>query len=415
MMEKYDVIVVGGGASGMMAAGRAGQVGCRVLLLEKMQQLGTKLSITGKGRCNITNIGELDSFLLHYGGNGKFLHNCYARFFNKALIDFFKERGVAVVVERGGRVFPAAGDANIIVDCMESYVRGSGVEVRKGLGVDSISVNSGKVTGVEVEGVKISSVSVILATGGASYPETGSTGDGYRFALDLGHRVRKPEPNLVPVEIVEDFVGDLQGINLKNVELSAFSEGRRFAHLFGEMVFTHFGISGPIVLTMSREIVQVFSKHNVRLAINFKPALARAQLDQRLLREFAQHGKKKYKTVMKHLLPARMVDTFVRITGISADKKVSEIDRIERQTIVDLLRGFPLTVKRIRPIDEAIVTSGGIALDEIDPRTMQSRLVGGLFFCGEVIDITGDTGGYNLQAAFSTGYVAGECACNSSR
>ena len=411
-MADYDVIVVGGGASGMMAAGRAAETGCRVLLLEKMLRLGSKLSITGKGRCNITNIGELDSFLLHYGENGKFLHNCYARFFNRDLIDFFKEHGVATVVERGGRVFPVSGEARSIVKCLKIYVRANGVHIRTGCRVDGISVGNGKVSGVEIDGESLSSASVILATGGLSYPATGSTGDGYRFALDLGHRIRKPEANLVPIEIAEHFVQDLQGVDLENVELSAFSGGRRFARASGDMLFTHFGVSGPIVLTMSREIVKVFPKHDVKLVINFKPALTRVQVEQRLLREFTRHGRKKYKTVMRYLLPTRLVDTFVRVSGVRGGKKACEIDRMERQMTVDLLRGFPLTVKRIRPIDEAIVTAGGVALEEIDPLTMQSRLVKGLFFCGEMIDIDGDTGGYNLQAAFSTGYVAGESACS---
>ncbi|MGB7053874.1 MAG: NAD(P)/FAD-dependent oxidoreductase [bacterium] len=410
-MEKYDVIVVGGGASGMMAAGRAAETGCRVLLLEKMQRLGSKLAITGKGRCNITNMEELESFLLHYGANGKFLHNCYARFFNEDLIDFLETKGMAIVVERGKRVFPAHDDAESIVRCLHDYLKKNGVEVRTGFKVDEILVSDEFAAGVQGDGIDIPGESVIVSTGGLSYPLTGSTGDGYRFAMDLGHRVRKPEPNLVPVEIEEDFVTTLQGLSLKNIELTAFVSGRRFSRLFGEMLFTHFGISGPIVLTMSREVVKMLSGNRVTLLINFKPALTKAQLEQRLLREFSQYGKMKYKNVLKHLLPIKLVDVFVGVSGISADKPVCEINRLERQRIIQFLNSFPLTVKGVRPIDEAIVTDGGIALDEIDPLTMQSRVVKGLFFCGEVIDIAGDTGGYNLQAAFSTGYVAGESAC----
>ncbi|KPL13058.1 hypothetical protein AMJ74_05785 [candidate division WOR_3 bacterium SM1_77] len=411
-MEKYDVIVVGGGAAGMMAAGRAAETGCRVLLLEKMQRLGSKLAITGKGRCNITNMEALESFLPHYGTNGKFLWNCYARFFNQDLIDFLELQGMSIVVERGKRVFPAHDDAEGIVRCLHNYLKKNGVEIRTGFKVDEILVSDEFAAGVQGDGIDIPGESVIVSTGGLSYPLTGSTGDGYRFAMNLGHRVRKPEPNLVPVEIEEDFGTTLQGLSLKNIELTAFASGRRFARLFGEMLFTHFGVSGPIVLTMSREVVKMLSGNRVTLLINFKPALTKAQLEQRLLREFSQYGKMKYKNVLKHLLPMKLVNVFVGVSGISADKPVCEINRLERQRIIQFLNSFPLTVKGVRPIDEAIVTNGGIALDEIDPQTMQSRVVKGLFFCGEVIDIAGDTGGYNLQAAFSTGYVAGESACS---
>jgi predicted Rossmann fold flavoprotein len=412
VIDKYDVIVIGGGASGMMAAGRAAEIGCRVLLLEKMERLGSKLAITGKGRCNITNMEELEAFLAHYGKRGKFLRNCFARFFNRDLVDFFEGLGVATVVERGKRVFPADDDADGIVRCLRKHLDENKVEVRTGFKVDDILVKEGYVNGVNGNGVDVSGASVIVATGGMSYPKTGSTGDGYRFAMDLGHRVRKPEPSLVPLEIEQVFVHILQGLGLKNVELSAFADGRRFAHLFGEMLFTHFGISGPIVLTMSRDIVKMIEKRKVTLTINFKPALSKSQLERRILREFSAYGKMRYKNVLKHLLPVRLVQIFTQITDIPADKRVSEINRLERQKIIEFLRAFPLTVKGARPIDEAIVTDGGVALDEIDPLTLHSRFVKGLFFCGEVIDIAGDTGGYNLQAAFSTGFVAGENACN---
>lgn len=411
MTDNYDVIVVGGGASGMMAAGIAAESNCRVLLLERMHRLGSKLAITGKGRCNITNMGTLDSFLCHYGKNGKFLRNSFSRFFNSDLIEFFNEKGVATIVERGKRVFPAGDDAEIIVKCMCDFLGRTSVRIRTEFRVDKILTSHNYVVGVQGNGVDIPGDAVIIATGGMSYPQTGSTGDGFRFALDVGHRVRKPEPSLVPVEINEEFVSELQGLGLKNVELSAVADGRRFANRFGEMLFTHFGISGPIVLTMSRKIAEMLHKHSVTLLINFKPALTRGQLEQRLLREFAGCGKMKYKNVVKHLLPARLADTFCGISGISADKKVCEITRLERKRIATLLTGFPLTVKCVRPIAEAIVTDGGVALGEIDPVTMQSRLIKRLFFCGEVIDIAGDTGGYNLQAAFSTGYVAGKNAC----
>ena len=412
MMVIYDVIVVGGGASGMMAAGQAAQKGCRVVLLEKMNRLGRKLAITGKGRCNITNMEGIEAFISHYGPNGKFLRNCFARFFNEDLIHFLEENGVATVVERGRRVFPVTGDAESIAECLQTLLQEHGVDIKTAFKVDDIIVQDGCITGVQGNGVDIKGNAVIIATGGLSYPLTGSTGDGYRFALDLGHRVRKPEPNLVPLEIEESFVPGLSGLTLKNVMLTAAAGGRRFAQLFGEMLFTHFGISGPIVLTMSREIVKMLTGHRVTVSINFKPALTEEQLEQRLLREFELHGRMHYSNIMKHLLPLRLVRAFVDISRVSGNKKACEIDRHERQRIVQLLHDFPLTVRRARPIDEAIVTAGGVALDELDPRTMQSRLVKGLFFCGEVIDVAGDTGGYNLQSAFSTGYVAGGSACS---
>jgi predicted Rossmann fold flavoprotein len=395
----------------MMAALTAAQTGCHVLLLEKMHRVGAKLAITGKGRCNVTNMGELDSFLSHYGKNGKFLRNCFSRFFNEDLIEFLDERGVATVVERGKRVFPAEDDAEGIVRCLHTSLEENGVIIRTEFRVDSILTKDENVVGVHGNGVDVPGDSVIISTGGMSYPHTGSTGDGYRFAMDLGHRVRKPVPSLVPIEIIENYVAELQGLSLKNVELSAFANGRRFANLFGEMLFTDFGISGPIVLTMSREIAGRLPKCRVTISINFKPALTKAQLEQRLLREFAGCGRMKYKNVMKHLLPVRLVDVSIQVLGIPPDKRACEINRLERHRIAQLLQDFPMTVRCTRPIDEAIVTEGGVALEEIDPLTMESRLIKGLFFCGEVIDIAGDTGGYNLQAAFSTGYVAGKSAC----
>ena len=395
----------------MMAAGRAAEESCRTLLLERMQRLGSKLSITGKGRCNITNMEEMESFLGHYGENGRFLRNCLARFFSQDLIHFFQTRGVSTVIERGKRVFPGSSDAEEIVGCLHSFLQSNGVEIKTEFRVDAILAEHGHVTSIQGNGEEISCEAVIVATGGLSYPLTGSTGDGYRFAQDLGHRVRKPEPGLVPIEIEEDFVKRMKGLSLKNVELSAFADGKKFACLFGEMLFTHFGISGPIVLTMSHEIVKRVRRSRVTVSINFKPALPKDTVEKRLLREFDQHGRMKCRNVLKHLLPAAAVDMFMARSGIPGGKQVSEISRDERQRILQLLTDFRMTVKGPRPINEAIITEGGIALDEIDPYTMQSKLVKGLFFCGEVIDIAGDTGGYNLQAAFSTGYMAGVSAC----
>jgi predicted Rossmann fold flavoprotein len=406
------VIVIGGGPAGMMAAGRAAEIGCQVMLFEKMHRLGSKLAITGKGRCNLTNMGDMDSFIGHYGKNGNFLRNCFARFFNHDLIDFFEARGVGTVVERGQRVFPSSNNAEEIVECLSSYLKEKGVDIRTEFGVDAITVKDEGITGVQGNGVEIPCIAAVLATGGRSYPLTGSTGDGYRFAMDMGHRVRKPEPGLVPIEVKEDFVKEMQGLSLKNVEVSAYADGKKFACLFGEMLFTHFGVSGPIILTMSRLIVQEYHKHRITLSINYKPAITKLQLEKRLLREFDQYGKMKCRNVLKRLLPIAAIDVFLKRACIPAEKHACEISREERQRLLQYLTDFRLTVRGPRPIDEAIITHGGVALDEIDPYTMQSRLIHGLFFCGELIDIAGDTGGYNLQAAFSTGYLAGESACS---
>ena len=414
-MDCPRVVVIGGGPAGMMAAGRAAEKGCRVILLEKMDRLGSKLAITGKGRCNLTNMGDIDAFVEHYGKNGNFLRNCFARFFNQDVIDFFETRGVRTVLERGLRVFPRSGSAGDIVECLCAFLKTNGVDVRTEFVVDAIVADGNHITAVRGNGEDVSCSAAVLATGGRSYPITGSTGDGYRFAMDLGHRVRKPEPALVPIEVEEDCAAEMQGLSLKNVEVSAHAGGKIFTSLFGEMLFTHFGVSGPTILTMSRSIVQEYRKHKVTLSINFKPALTEAQLEKRLLREFDRHGKKKCRNILKNLLPVAAIEVFMTRAGISADRCACEISREERQRILHYLRDFRLTVRRPRPFDEAIITDGGVALDEIDPYTMQSKLVSGLFFCGEVIDVAGDTGGYNLQAAFSTGNLAGQSACSMCR
>jgi len=406
------VVVVGGGPAGMMAAGKAAETGCEVILVEKMSRLGTKLAITGKGRCNLTNMGDIDSFIAHYGKNGRFLRNCFARFFNSDLISFLEDRGVKTVVERGQRVFPSSNNAEEIVECFSNFLEVSGVDVRTEFTVDEIVKEGGRIAAVQGNGIEIPCAGVVLATGGRSYPLTGSTGDGYRFAMDLGHRVRNPEPSLVPIEVDEDFVKEMQGLSLENVEVGVLANGKMLARRFGDMIFTHFGVSGPIILTMSRLIVQEYHKHRITLSINFKPALTEVQLEKRLLREFERHGKMKCRNVLKHLLPVAAIDIFIKRARLQAEKHACEINREERQRLMSCLTDFRLTVRGPRPIDEAIVTEGGVTLEEIDPYTMQSLLVQGLFFCGEVIDVAGDTGGYNLQAAFSTGYLAGENVCS---
>ena len=398
----------------MIAAGRAAELGSEVILLEKMPRLGCKLRITGKGRCNITNMGELDTFIQNYSKNGKFLYNCFSKFFNTDLINFFEEGGVTTIVERGGRVFPKSSNADEVVNYFIKYLEENNVAIKTSFRVNKILTNENMVIGVQVNNKEtINGDAVIIATGGMSYPLTGSTGDGYKWAKDLRHKIITPKPSLVPLEIEEKFIKEMQGLGLENVELTAFLNGRKFTQIFGEMLFTHFGVSGPIVLTISREVVERLSQGVITLSINFKPALNRGTLEKRMLREFSEYGKMKYKNILRHFLPNKAIAIFIKLSEIPADKYGSEITREERHQLIELLTNFKLTVKRVRPIEEAIVTSGGVALDQIDPKTMESKIVKGLFFCGEVIDIDGNTGGYNLQAAFSTGYVAGENATKS--
>ncbi len=410
-MDKIKVLVIGGGASGLMAAGRAGELGCDVILLEKMHRLGMKLRITGKGRCNLTNMEELDEFIKHYGVKGKFLYNCLAKFFNSDLIEFFEKRGVDTVIERGKRVFPKTGDADDIVDCLIDYIKKNKVTIKTDFRVSKIITDGRRVVGVTGNNdERIDGNAVIIAAGGKSYPLTGSTGDGYMLAKMLGHEIIKPEPGLVPLEIEEEYIMEMQGLGLKNIELTVFVNGKKFDQIFGEMLFTHYGVSGPIILTISKEVVSKLKQGTTILSVNFKPALSKDSLDKRILREFNEYGQMKYKNILKHLIPSKAIDVFMKLSKIPADKRGCEMKREERSRLIKLLSDFRMTVKGPRPIEEAIVTCGGVALDEINPKTMESLLRKGLFFCGEVIDIDGDTGGYNLQAAFSTGYVAGENA-----
>jgi predicted Rossmann fold flavoprotein len=409
------IIIIGGGASGMMAAARAGHCGCNVVLLERKERLGNKLRITGKGRCNVTNMLELDRFVENYGKNGKFLYGCLSQFFNTDLVDFFEERGVKMVVERGKRVFPESSNAQDIVDCLVGCLEQSNITVKTDFRVRKILTDQGRAVGVTgYNSETVNGDAVIIATGGKSYPGTGSTGDGYALSHDVGHSIVTPKPGLVPIETEERFVRRLQGISLKNVELSAFSNGKKFHKAFGEMLFTHFGVSGPIVLTMSQLIASEAAKSVVTLSINLKPALSKETLIKRITQEFSEHGRKQYKNVLRHLLPGKAIPLFIELSKIPADKRTCEITREERRLLIELLIDFKLTVRSTRPISEAIVTSGGVTLKEINPKTMESKLMKGLFFAGEVIDVDGNTGGYNLQAAFSTGYVAGESACQHS-
>lgn len=410
-MKRNKVAVVGGGAAGMMAARRAAELRAEVILLEKTPRLGNKLRITGKGRGNLTNLGDIDEFMANYGAGGKFLRNAFARFFNRDLMEFFESRGVRLVTERGGRVFTASGSAGEIAECLIAELRKYNVSIRCGFPVQRIEAADRRVRGVTAEnGETIAADKVIVATGGLSYPQTGSTGDGYRWALDLGHLIVTPAPALVPLEILEDYVRAMAGLSLKNVKVAAYAGSRKFREAFGEMLFTHFGVSGPIILEISRDVARRLAAGPVFLSVNFKPALTPADLDQRLLRELDRGGDAKIKNILKRLLPNKAIAVFLKRSRLTGAERGCKITRAQRENLRELLLDFRMTVTGTRPIREAIVTAGGVDLREINPKTMESRIVRGLYFCGEVIDIDGDTGGYNLQAAFTTGWVAGESA-----
>lgn len=403
--------MVGGGASGMMAAGRAAELGASVLLLEKTPRLGNKLRITGKGRCNLTNRAELADFVEHFGDNGRFLYSAFSRFFVDDLVDFFADLGVETKMERGGRIFPVSDDAAQVTQALKSYVVRGGTELRYRSPVNLIVAPDGRVEAVTSGGKTMPAAAVVLATGGYSYPLTGSTGDGHGLAAALGHTVIPVRPALVPLVVAESYPRRLEGLSLRNVQVKVVANGDPVTEQFGEMVFTSDGVSGPIILSLSKGIVDLLNAgHDVRLLIDLKPALSDEVLDARLRRDLDEGGKKQYRSILKGLLPSKIIDLFIELTRIPAGKPAHQISGEERQRLRQRLRGLELTVVRSRPIKEAIITAGGVSTEEIDQRTMESKLVRGLYFCGELIDIDADTGGYNLQAAFSTGRLAGESA-----
>lgn len=403
------VVVVGGGAAGLMAAVIAGREGAKVTLLEKMNYVGKKMGITGKGRCNITNACDMSEFIKNTPGNGKFLYGAYERFTNEDLLQLLHDAGLETKVERGGRVFPASDSAldvrNIFMKLMKHY----GVDVHLEEPVKKLLVDDSVATGVVTDKETYHADAVVIATGGKSYPATGSTGDGYVLAAQVGHKITDIRPSLVPIVTEESWVKDLMGLSLRNVELSVVAKNKVQAKMFGEMMFTHFGITGPIVLSLSHTVGKLMRKKNIGtigLDINLKPALSPETLDKRLQKDFDLYSKKQIINGMKDLLPSRLIPLIIELAGIDPQKPINQISKEERQQIGYMLQHMPLTVKGLRPVEEAIVTAGGISLKEFNPKTMESKLVKGLYGVGEVLDIDAFTGGYNLQAAFSTGYVA---------
>ena len=416
-MIEADVIVIGGGASGMMAAGRAAKLGAQVLLLEKTDRCGKKILISGKTRCNLTNTAEMDDFLEHFrfpdpeGDAHLYLRNAFARFFAPDLVAFFQDLGVETNVERGGRVFPSSNNAHQVAEALARFAREQGVEIRTLSRVEKLWLEDGGLRGVILQdGERIAAGAAIVATGGASYPKTGSTGDGYRLAEQAGHRVLPIRPALVPLVLAGTEPRAMAGLSLRNVEVRLLLDGQEVARDFGEMLFTHYGVSGPIILSLSGPAVQRLGRGRLQMSINLKPALGAEKLDARLRRDIDQFGKRSYRNLLKELLPLKMIDVFVARSGIPPSKPGHQISAEERLRVRELLHDFRLAIVGHRPLEEAIVTAGGVDTREVDPRTMASRLVQGLYFAGEVLNVQADTGGYNLQAAFSTGYVAGRAA-----
>ena len=401
----YDVIVIGGGAAGMMAAGTAARHGKTVLLLEKNNLLGKKLMITGKGRCNVTNMCDMQTFLAAITANPKFLYSAYSRFTSQDTVDFFTSLGVNMKTERGNRVFPASDRAADIVNALKKYISDNGVSAKKAA-VSGIQTSDGKVTGVVLSGGSVlDCTSAIICTGGLSYPLTGSTGDGYAMARACGHNIVPPTPSLVPLNTVEPWVTKLQGLSLKNVDITLREDDQIIYREQGEMLFTHFGVSGPVILSLSAHIKDI-AAHKYTITIDLKPALDLKTLDARLLRDFDANINRDFANALSKLLPQKLIPIIIDLCGIDPNKKVHQITKTERTALLRLLKDLPLTIKSMRPIDEAIITKGGVDVSGVDPSTMQSKLIHGLYFAGEVLDTDAYTGGFNLQIAFSTGHLA---------
>ncbi len=405
-VKETELVVIGGGPAGMMCALTAAERGLAVTLLEPNQKLGRKLRITGKGRCNLTNNCDTRTFMANIPGDGRFLYSAVSRFGMVEVMNFFEENGVPLKTERGSRVFPVSDNANDIADTLARLVRRSGVTVLQ-TEAKEILVSDGAVCGVVTGEGTIFCRAAAVCTGGLSYPLTGSTGAGYRFAETLGHTVTPRRPSLVPLVSSDEFCAEMQGFAPKNVTLSAYEDGKLLYRELGEMLFTHFGVSGPLVLSASAKMRKMGTSE-YRLLIDFKPGLDEKKLDARLLRDFEKYANREFKNALGDLVGRSMIPVLVRLSEIPEDKPVREITREERQRLGRLIKAFPVAVSGFRPIDEAIVTAGGVSTKEVNPRTMESKLVSGLYFAGEVLDLDAYTGGFNLQIAWSTGRVAGE-------
>jgi predicted Rossmann fold flavoprotein len=407
-----DIAVIGGGPAGMMAAGTAAREGADVVLLEKNSRPGRKLLLTGKGRCNITNADyNVRSFLEHFGKKGRYLNSVLHAFGVEDAMNFFTERGLPLKVERGDRVFPETDSAADVVRVLRDYLKESRVRIKDGCEIQDVIKKGSRIARIISGSGSVEAGRYILCTGGLSYPATGSTGSGFAFARGLGHTVVGPRPSLVPVILREKWAGELEGLSLRNVSVSLIHEGRSAAREFGEALFTSDGMSGPVIIDLSRAIGELLPA-KLELSIDLKPALDHGMLDARIQRDFGENPTRQYKNSLGRLLPASLIPVIVRLTGIDPLKTVSHITRDERKRLVRLLKDLRAGVTGIDGFDKAIITAGGVSLDEIDMRTMRSRIIDNLYFAGEIIDIDGPTGGFNLQVCWSTGYAAGKAAAS---
>ena len=413
-----NVIVIGGGPAGMMAAITAAEYGNNVTIIEKNSDFGKKLLITGKGRCNITSSLYMSEFIKNTPGNGQFLYSAFQNYTNTDIIDFLKNQGLEIKEERGNRIFPVTDKSIDVLNCFKSKINELKIKKLFNTRVQKILVQNGDVLGVRTEKEIIQTDKIILATGGKSYPLTGSTGDGYLIAKNIGHKVTEIRPSLVPLVIYEkNECKEMQGLSLRNVGIKIIDESKNklIYEDFGEMIFTHFGISGPTILSGSahlvryKEIYNLMKEQKIKLQIDLKSALTEEQLDERILRDFKEFKNKQFKHALDKLLPQKMIPIVIEKTKINEEKRVNEITKEERKNLVKVLKKFELTIKDFRPVEEAIITSGGINIKEINPKTMESKLVKGLYFAGEIIDVDSYTGGFNLQIAYSTGFTAGKC------
>ena len=411
------VIVIGGGPAGMMSAITSSEQGNEVILIEKNNVLGKKLAITGKGRCNITSSLNIDEFIKNTPGNGRFLYSAFNNFNNTDIIDFIEKQGIKTKVERGNRVFPVTDKAKDVVNCFVKRLKELNVKINLNEEViEILKDEKNKAIGVNTNNGIIKADKIILATGGKSYPLTGSTGDGYKMVKKLGHTITELKPSLVPlVTYEEEMHKNLQGLSLKNVSIKIVDilKNKEIYNDFGEMLFTHFGVSGPIILSASSHLVryknisELLKNKQIKLFIDFKPALSREKLDQRILRDFEEEKNKSFKNSLDKLLPQKLIPEIIKQSKIDFEKKVNSITKSEREILINLLKQFEVTIRDFRPIEDAIITAGGISIKEINPKTMESKIVKDLFFAGEIIDVDAYTGGFNLQIAYSTGYVAG--------
>ena len=411
------VIVIGGGPAGMMSAITAAEHGNKVTIIEKMPSFGKKLLITGKGRCNITSSLYMSEFIKNTPGNGTFLYSAFQNYTNTDIIQFLKSQGLEVKEERGNRIFPVTDKSIDVLNCFLKRMKELHIETMLNTRVEKILIKNYNILGVRTDREIIQADKVILATGGKSYPLTGATGDGYKIAAELGHKIVKIKPSLVPLEVYEtQECKSLQGLSLKNVSLKIVDtqKNKTIYEDFGEMLFTHFGISGPMVLSGSahlvryKEIENLLIEKKIKIQIDLKPALTEEQLDNRILRDFKEFKNKQFKHSLDKLLPQKMIQAIIQKSNINQDKRVNEITKEERKRLIKILKNFEITVKGFRPVEEAIITSGGVNVKEINPKTMESKLIKGLYFAGEVIDVDSYTGGFNLQIAYSTGYTAGK-------